>query len=46
MRYDFAMRNRTLALIAIGLTAGLGLVVAQTKPMSSRTSLVVYKSPT
>ena len=47
MRYDFAMRNRTLALVAIGLTAGLGLAVAaQQKPVSSRTSLVVYKTPT
>ena len=47
MRYDFVMRHLSFAIVAIGLTAGLGLAVsAQQKPVSSRTTVVVYKSPT
>lgn len=47
MRYDFVMRNKTFGIVAFGLMAGLGLAVsAQQKPVSSRTTVVVYKSPT
>ena len=43
------MRNRTLAVIALtaaAAIAGVTMVIAQQKPVSSRTSIVVYKSPT
>jgi hypothetical protein len=47
MRYDFTMRNKTFAIVGIGLVAALGLAVsAQQKPVSSRTPIVVYKTPT
>lgn len=47
MRYDFGMRNKTFAIVALGLMAALGLAVsAQQKPVSSRTPIVVYKTPT
>lgn len=40
------IRNITLAVSAIAIT-GFGLAVyAQPKPVSSRTAVVVYKSPT
>lgn len=40
------IRNITLAVSAIAI-AGLGMAVyAQPKPVSSRTAVVVYKSPT
>lgn len=40
------IRNITMAVSAIAFT-GLGLVVyAQPKPVSARTAVVVYKSPT
>ena len=39
--------QRTFLAIAAFAVAGLGLVVyAQPKPVSSRTAVVVYKSPT
>jgi nitrate reductase NapE component len=47
MRYDFAMNNRIFAMVAVGLVAGLGFAVsAQQKPVSSRTPITVYKTPT
>ena len=43
------MRTRTIALMAFTAAtaiAGVTLAVAQQKPVSSRTSITVYKSPT
>jgi hypothetical protein len=47
MRYDFAMTTKTFAIVAVGLVSALGLAVsAQQKPVSSRTHITVYKTPT
>lgn len=48
MEYDESMRNRTLATLAMAFVAIGGVCVAwaQQKPVSSRTPIVVYKSPT
>jgi hypothetical protein len=47
MEYDGAMRNRTFAVIFTAVVVAGGLSAwAQQKPISSRTSIVVYKSPT
>jgi hypothetical protein len=43
------MRIRSIAVVSFAAalaTAGVTLAVAQQKPVSSRTSIVVYKSPT
>lgn len=41
------MSNKTIAAIVGALAiGGAGLVTAQQKPVSSRTAIVVYKSPT
>ena len=48
MEYDGAMRNRTFGVMvtAVVVAGGLSVAWAQQKPVSSRTSIVVYKSPT
>ena len=43
------MRNRTLAVITLTAAAAIAsvtMVMAQQKPVSSRTAITVYKSPT
>jgi hypothetical protein len=43
------MRMRTIAVMTLAAAAaitGVTVAVAQQKPLSSRTSIVVYKSPT
>jgi hypothetical protein len=47
MRYDSAMRTKIIAsLIAVTAIAGAGFAAAQQKPVSSRTTITVYKTPT
>lgn len=47
MRYDSAMSKRTFAsLVAVMAIAGAGFAAAQQKPVSSRTTITVYKTPT
>jgi hypothetical protein len=48
MSYDLDMSNTKVfasLIAAIGI-AGAGFVAAQQKPVSSRTTVVVYKTPT
>ena len=43
------MRNRTIAVMTIAAAtaiAGVTVAIAQPKPVTSRTAIVVYKSPT
>jgi hypothetical protein len=47
MRYDSAMRTKIIpSLIAVIAIAGAGFAAAQQKPVSSRTTITVYKTPT
>jgi hypothetical protein len=47
MRYDSVMSKKTVAsLVAVMAIAGAGFAAAQQKPVSSRTTITVYKTPT
>jgi len=47
MRYDSGMRTKIFAsLVAVTAIAGAGFAAAQQKPVSSRTTITVYKTPT
>ena len=47
MRYDSKMSHRTFAaIVGAVVLAGAGFAFAQQKPVSSRTPIVVYKTPT
>ena len=47
MRYDSSMGKKTFAsLVAVMAIAGAGFAAAQQKPVSSRTTITVYKTPT
>src|SRR5918993_3550113 len=47
MRYDSRMSKKTFAALVGALAmASAGFVAAQPKPVSSRTPIVVYKTPT
>ena len=47
MRYDLDMSRKAFAsVIAVMAIAGAGFAAAQQKPVSSRTTVVVYKTPT
>ena len=47
MRYDSDMSRKTFAaLMAAMAIGGAGFAAAQQKPVSSRTAITVYKTPT
>ena len=47
MRYDSDMSRKAFAsLMAVMAIAGAGFAAAQQKPVSSRTAITVYKTPT
>jgi uncharacterized protein YfiM (DUF2279 family) len=47
MRYDSGMSKKAfVSLMAVMAIAGAGYAVAQQKPVSSRTTITVYKTPT
>jgi hypothetical protein len=47
MRYDSTMSKKTFAsVMAVMAIAGAGFAAAQSKPVSSRTAISVYKTPT
>jgi hypothetical protein len=47
MKYDSAMSKKTfLSLMAVMAVTGAGYATAQQKPVSSRTTITVYKTPT
>ncbi len=47
MSYDFTMSTKIFASLIAGIAiTGAAVLAAQQKPVSSRTTVVVYKTPT